>query len=89
MQFFNRVFNWQTVAVPARHINRVHAFELARFDNHVLEDFVHGVTDMNLAIGIRRAVVQHKLDRTLTRIAQFFVNSFVFPFLHPTGFPLG
>jgi hypothetical protein len=55
------VLDGQAVAVPAGHVDGVHALELARLDDHVLEDLVDGVTDVDVAVGIRRAVVQHEL----------------------------
>ena len=89
VQFLYGVFNRETVAVPARHVNRVQAFELARFDDHVLEHFVDGVADVNFAVGIRRSVVQHKLRCAQAHIAQLFVNAFVFPGLDPARLALG
>ena len=89
MQLFNRVFNWQAVAVPARHVHRVQPLELARLDDHVFQNLVDRMTDMDLAVGIRRAIVQHKLFCTAARDAQLFVNAFVFPFLGPARLALG
>ncbi|OIQ71806.1 hypothetical protein GALL_465740 [mine drainage metagenome] len=54
---FDLVFDRQAMAIPARHIHRVIARKLAGFGDHVLEDFVDRVADMDLAIGIGRSVV--------------------------------
>ena len=89
VQLFNGVFNGQTVAVPAGHVQRVKAFELTRLGDHVLEDLVDRVANVQLAVGIGRAVVQDELGRTATGIAQLFVDAFVFPLLHPAGLALG
>ena len=89
MQFFDGVFDRQAVAIPARHINRIHALELARLDDHVLEYFVDGVADVDLAVGVRWAIVQHKLRPALAHIAQLFVNAFVFPSLDPARLAFG
>ena len=89
MQLLNRVFDRQAVAVPAWHVDRVHALELARLDDHVLQNFVDGVADVDVAVGIGRAVVQHKAGRTAAGSAQLFVNALFFPFLHPARLALG
>jgi hypothetical protein len=57
---FDLVFDRQAVAVPARHIGRVEAGQGLGTDDHVLEDLVHRVADVDVAIGIGRAVVQHE-----------------------------
>jgi len=52
------VFNGQTVTVPTRHIDRVIAIETAGLDDNILENFVNGMADMNIAIGVGGAVMQ-------------------------------
>jgi hypothetical protein len=44
---------------------------------------------MNLAIGVGRAVVQHKLGRTAAGIAQLFIGALLFPSLDPYGLAFG
>jgi hypothetical protein len=73
VELFDRVFDRQAVTVPAGDVLRVQALELARLDDHVLEDFVDRVADVDLAVGVGRAVVQHELGRTEARIAQLAV----------------
>ena len=89
MQFLNRVFNRQAMAIPARHVNRIQALELARFDDHVFQDFVNSMADVNLAIGIRRAIMQYEFDRTCTRNTQLFINAFVVPVFDPACLTFG
>ena len=89
MQFFNGVFNRQAVAVPAGDVLRVKASQLLGLDDHVLEHFVQRVADVQLAVGVRRAVVQHKQGSTLPGIAQFFVEALLVPGLHPGRLALG
>src|SRR5690606_443252 len=79
------VLDGQAVAVPARNVDGVHAFELARLDDHVLEDLVDGVPDVDVAVGIGRAVVQDELGRAAARFAQPLVNALLFPGLDPAG----
>ena len=89
MQFFDLVFNGQTVAVPTRHVDRVKAFELARLHDHVFENFVDRVADVDVAVGIGRAIVQHKLRLARACRTQFVMQLAIFPFFHPLGLALG
>ena len=89
MDFFNRVFNRQTVAVPAWNIGRVKTHQLAGFDDHVFQNLIDGVTNVDVAIGIGRAVVQHKFGRTRAGRTQLLINAFFFPLLHPFRFAFG
>ncbi len=56
--FQERLFDREPVAVPARHIRRVMPREAAGFHHHVLQDLIEGVADMDMAVGVRRPVVQ-------------------------------
>ena len=89
MQFFNGVFNGQTVAVPAGYVLRVKARQLLGLDDHVFEHFVQGVTNVQFAIGIRRAIVQHKQGGALACKTQFFVQALVAPSFGPGRLTLG
>ena len=51
------------MAVPAWHVVDVKAEREARADNEVLQKLVEGVTDVDRAIGVGRAVVQHENGR--------------------------
>ncbi len=85
----DRVLDRQAVAVPTRRVARVEAGELARLDDHVLQDLVGGVADVELAIGVRGAVVQNEAWPAVARVAQSLIGAFVAPLLHPTGFATG
>ena len=85
----NCVLNRQAVAVPARNVGGVHVFQLARLDDHVFQDLVDGMAHVNLAIGVGRAVVQHKLGVVAAGGAQFLVNALLFPLFDPLRLPLG
>src|SRR5690606_12601884 len=58
---FNIVLNRQTMTVPAGHIGRIKAAQGAALHDNVFENFVDRMTDMNIAIGVGRAIVQDKL----------------------------
>ena len=75
------VFDGQPVAIPARHVGRLHAFHGAGLDDDVLENFIERVADVNMAVGVRRAVMQH-----VQRLARpGFLNALIEPLLHPPG----
>ena len=52
------MFDGQPVAIPARHVGRPHAFHSAGLDDDILENFIERVADVNMAIGVRRTVMQ-------------------------------
>ena len=87
--FLDRVFDRQAMAVPSRYVLRVKTFELALLDDHVLQDFVDRVPHVDLAVGIRRAVVQDELGFAFARISQLLVDALVVPLPGPAGFALG
>ena len=84
--FLNLVFNGQAVAIPARHITRVHALELSRFDDHVLEHFVHRMTNVELTVGVGRTVVQDKLGCAAAGLPKLVIESGFVPRLDPCRF---
>ena len=49
----------KAVAVPARHVVGIEALHLARAGDDVLEDLVEGVADVQVAVGVGGAVMQH------------------------------
>src|SRR5690606_1640836 len=59
------VLDRQTMAVPAGNIRRIEARQRFRLDDDVLEDLVNRVPDVDVPVGIGRAVVQDKLGTTL------------------------
>ena len=55
------VLNRLTVAVPTGDIGNLIALHHPVAVDHVLGDLVHGMADVDRAVGVRRAVVQHEL----------------------------
>ena len=82
-------FDRHAMAIPAWHINRVEARQVARLHDHVLQDLVHRVAKMDVAIRIRRAVMQDELLAALAGGADLLVDLVVLPFLHPLRLALG
>ncbi len=68
------VLDRQTVAIPTRHIGRVETSQGARADDHVLDHLVHRVANVNIAVGIRRAIVQDELRATFADLPQLPVQ---------------
>jgi hypothetical protein len=83
------VFDRQAVAVPARDVGGIHALELARLDDHVLEDLVDGVAHVDLAVRVWRTIVQHEFGMAAAGGAQLLIQALVFPRLDPLRFALG
>ncbi len=71
------------MAVPAGDERGPEASHGLRLDDHVLEDFVQGLAEMNVAGGIGRAIVQD-VDRSAGARRK---NAFVEPRLLPPGQP--
>ncbi|KJJ19384.1 hypothetical protein HMPREF3156_00766 [Neisseria sp. HMSC06F02] len=77
------------MAVPARHIRRVETGLGFAADNDVFEDFVDGMTDVDVAVGIRRAVVQDEFRTAFGDFAQFLIAFVLVPAFQPRRLALG
>ncbi|MGY4467152.1 hypothetical protein ACVWWK_002834 [Bradyrhizobium sp. LB9.1b] len=71
----------QTVAVPARHVVGIEAEHLLALGDEILQDLVQRRADMDVAIGIGRAVMQHELVAALGALAQLLVEAHLVPAL--------
>ena len=89
VQFFDLDLDRHAVAIPARYIRRVEAGQRARFDDHVLEDLVDGVAQVDVAIRVRRTVMQDEFRTAGGCLAHALVNFLVLPLLYPLRFALG
>ena len=87
--FFNLPFNRQAVAIPARHINRIASHHLMGADNHVFQNFIERMADMNIAIGIGRAVMQHEFLTAFGISAQLIIQADFRPMGEHIGLTLG
>lgn len=79
------VLDGQAVAIPARDIGRVVARQGLGADNDVLENLVDRVTDVNAAVGVRRAIVQDELRTVAANGPQLLVQTDVVPELQGFG----
>ena len=87
--FLDLVFYRQAMAVPARDVRCVFAVQGARLDDHVFEDLVNRVADMNIAISVGRAIVKDITFSAATRCPNFFVEFIILPLFQAFGFPIG
>ena len=85
----DRDLDRQAVAVPARHVGRVVAVQVARLDDDVLEDLVDRMAQVDLAVGVRRAVVQHEQRPPLGVLAKLRVDALLFPARQDARLALG
>ena len=72
--FLDLPFDRQAVAVPARHVVGIEAEHLLALGHHVLEDLVQRVADMDVAVGVGRAVMQHEFGAAGGVLAQLLVE---------------
>jgi len=89
VQLFHHHFDGQTVAVPTRYIRRVKTVLGFAADNDVFENFIDGMTDVDVAVGIRRTVVQNEFRTAFGDFAQFLVAFLLVPAFQPCRLALG
>src|ERR1700682_4922837 len=77
------------MAIPSRDVGRVEASELPALHHDVLEHLVDGVTNVDIAVGVRRSVVQNKARAAFARRTNRFVDLALLPILDPAGFAFG
>ena len=71
----------QTVGIPARHIRRLEACNILVTHDEVLEDLVQCVTQMQIAVCVRRAIVENKERLALVFLHHCMVNILFLPLL--------
>ena len=86
--FFHVEFNRQAMAVPARHIGGIVSAQGPRLDDNVLENLVHGVADVQGAIGIGGAIVEHEFGLAGAGGTNLPVQILLLPLLQAQRFPL-
>ena len=79
----------QTVSIPARDIRRLIPHHIARTDDEILENLVQGVAHVQIAVCIRRAVVQDEEWLALVLLHQFMIELCLLPVLKKTRLALG
>ena len=84
---FDLPFDRQAVAIPPRHIARITAHHLLTAHHHILKDFVQRVADVQMAVGIGRAIMQRKVLAS-GLFAQPVIDADLFPTGQPTRLTL-
>ena len=77
------------VAVPTGDVGNLIALHHPVTVDHVLGDLVHGMADVDRAVGVRRTVVQHELLVTLVLLQNLLVDLVVLPVLKSLRLGLG
>ena len=77
--FLDLPFDRQAVAVPAGDVIAVKPAHLERAGDDVLQHLVEGMADMEVAVGIGRAVMEHIFRPACSVIAQAFVEVHLLP----------
>ena len=87
--FLDLPFDRQAVAIPARNIVGVASAHLERAGDDVFQDLVQRVADMDVAVGVGRAVMQHELLAPPGVFAQLLVEAHFLPAGHGLRLLLG
>src|SRR3989338_6314715 len=64
--FLHLLLDRQSVTVPSRSKTNRFTVEVMVFDNNIFKYFIEGVTDMCMAVGIRRSIMQCEALGTFT-----------------------
>src|SRR5690606_26222411 len=87
--FLDIVLDRQAVTIPAGHIRRIKTTQGFAFNNNVFENFVNRMTNMNITVGVGRAVVQNKLLASGTGCAYLLIESLCLPLFEHAWLALG
>ena len=86
---FDLPFDGQAMAIPARHVIGVKPGHLARAGDDVLQDLVQRMADVDVAVGIGRAVMKHEQRLASGLFAQTLIEPHGFPALENFRLLLG
>jgi len=75
------------VTVPAGNVGGIKAFEPLALDDDVFQDLVDRMADVNLAIGVGGAIVQHKGRAILSAFPKLLVDAKFIPASKLLGLP--
>src|SRR5437763_865081 len=79
--FHDFVFNRQSVAIPARHVRRALTEHRLRFHDEIFENLIERGAHVDIAVGKRRAVVQHEQFTIFARRLNLLIKVGVVPLL--------
>ncbi|MPN19943.1 hypothetical protein SDC9_167318 [bioreactor metagenome] len=79
----------QAMGVPSGHIGGAVARHVPVPHDHVLENFVQGGADVDVAVGVGRAVVQHKFGLAGVLLHELLIDAGLLKGLQHGRLPLG
>ena len=77
-----------TMSIPAGNIRSIAASHVLVADDHILEDLVHGGANVNVAVGIGRAVMENERSLILVPFHHLTVQILAVHLFQHTRFPL-
>jgi len=77
--FLDFPFDRQAMAVPARHVVGIEAEHLLASRHHILKNFIERMTNVDVAVGVRRTVMKDKARPALRLGAQPRVEAELLP----------
>ncbi len=83
------VLDGESVTVPARPIGAGKAGHGPGLDDEVFQDLVQRGAEVDVAVGVRRAVMEHKFLASPGGVLDFGVQVLLLPRRKDLGFPLG
>ena len=83
------VLDGHAVGIPAGYIRCIKALGIFIFYNDILQNFVQSSTHVNLAVGIGRAIVQHKFGMSCMQCLLLVINIVFLPELQKIRLALG
>ena len=87
--FVHLVFDGEAVAIPAGPVRAIAAGHLSALDDDVFEDLVEGVPQMDVAVGVRRAIVEDEPGASSALAAELGVEVGFGPALEHQRLPPG
>ena len=89
MQLLDLMLDGQAMAVPAGDVGRIEPGQRLRTNDDVLENLVDCVADVNVAVGVGGAIVQHEARTSLRCSADALIETAFLPGGNPLRFAAG
>ena len=77
------------MTIPTRYIGRIKARQGLTLDDDILQNFIDRMPDMDVSIGIGRAVVKYKLGPPFADFADLLIEFLFLPILKHDRLTLG
>ncbi len=83
------MFNGQPVDIPTWDIGTIISAHGTGPDHNILQHFIYCGSQMNMAVGVRRPIMENILGLALSSFPQLSVTIFLTPLFLNQRFPLG